>query len=140
MHKSSTTGMAVNSTSLAQAEPAHVETREIETRQVATALADTDTETETESSVSPALADPLIYWGYLVKNQFMAGELYALSWSLSEWVARDPGVKGMTKGKEDQQVAKWMRIHPRSSDVRWKSERCWIYDHPRAGTVYVPIV
>lgn len=80
--------------------------------------------------------DPLIYWGYLVKNQFMAGELYALSWSLSEWVSRDPVVKGMTKGKEDKQVAKWMRVHPRASEVRWKSERCWIYDHPRAGTVY----
>ena len=25
--------------------------------------------------------DPMIYWGYLVKNRFMAGELYAPSWS-----------------------------------------------------------
>lgn len=84
--------------------------------------------------------DPLVYWGYLVKNRFMAGELYALSWSIVDWASKDATVKGMTKGKEDQQVAKWMRIHPRSSDVRWKSERCWIYDHPRAGTVYAPIV
>ncbi|TDL28646.1 hypothetical protein BD410DRAFT_781162 [Rickenella mellea] len=80
--------------------------------------------------------DPLVYWGYLVKNQFMAGELYALSWSIVRWVATDPGVRGMTHGKEDKQVAKWMRAHPRARDVRWKSERCWIYDHPRAGTVY----
>ncbi|KAH8120158.1 hypothetical protein DFH11DRAFT_1500542 [Phellopilus nigrolimitatus] len=80
--------------------------------------------------------DPLVYWGYLVKNQFMAGELYALSWSLVDWVARDPTVKSMTRGKEDKQVARWMRLHPRAPEVRWKSERCWIYDHPRAGTVY----
>lgn len=83
------------------------------------------------------LEDPLVYWGYLVKNQFMAGELYALSWSVASWAARDPQVKGMVRGKEDKQVAKWMRIHPRAPEVRWKSERCWIYDHPKAGTVYV---
>lgn len=27
-------------------------------------------------------------------------------------------------------------MHPRATDVRWRSEHCWIYDHPRAGTVY----
>lgn len=82
-----------------------------------------------------AADDPLIYWGYLVKNQFMAGEIYALSWPIVDWVSRDPAVKGMTRGKEDKQVSKWMRTHPRAPEVRWKSERCWIYDHPRAGTV-----
>lgn len=89
-------------------------------------------------SVSDPL-DPLIYWGYLVTNRlhkFMAGELYALSWNLVEWVAKDPVVKGFTKGAEDKQTAKWMKLHPRASEVRWASERCWIYDHPRAGTVY----
>jgi hypothetical protein len=82
--------------------------------------------------------DPLIYWGYLVTNRlhiFMAGELYALSWSLVDWVSKDPTVKTLTRGKEDKQTAKWMRIHPRASEVRWTSERCWIYDHPRSGTV-----
>lgn len=79
--------------------------------------------------------DPNIYWGYLVKNRFMAGELYALSWSLVHWVANDPNVKAHTKGAEDKQTAKWMRSHPRADEVRWASERCWIYDHPRAGTV-----
>lgn len=79
--------------------------------------------------------DPLVYWGYLVKNRFMAGELYALSWSLVDWVSKDPIVKGMTKGAEDKQTAKWMRLHPRASEIRWTNERCWIYDHPRAGTV-----
>lgn len=91
-------------------------------------------------SGSEASQDPLIYWGYLVTNRlhrFMAGELYALSWSLVDWVAKDPGVKGMTKGAEDKQTAKWMRAHPQASEVRWASERCWIYDHPRSGTVYV---
>lgn len=115
VHKSSASSLSANYTS-----HAHVETRES-----ARALV--------EPVVTPS--DPLIYWGYLVKNQFMAGELYALSWSLATWVAKDPAVKGMIKGKEDKQVAKWMRTHPRASEVRWKSERCWIYDHPRAGTV-----
>lgn len=86
----------------------------------------------------PVPHDPLVYWGYLVKNRlhrFIAGEVYALSWSLVDWVAKDPTVKGLTKGAEDKQTAKWMRLHPNAEDVKWASERCWIYDHPRAGTV-----
>lgn len=79
--------------------------------------------------------DPLIYWGYLVKNRFMAGELYALSWALVDWVAKDPVVKAKTKGAEDKQTAKWVMMHPKAHQVKWASERCWIYDHPRAGTV-----
>lgn len=86
-------------------------------------------------SPSHSSDDPLIYWGYLVKNRFMAGELYALSWSLADWVAKDPVVKTLTKGAEDKQTAKWMRLHPRAMEIRWTNERCWIYDHPRAGTV-----
>lgn len=81
--------------------------------------------------------DPLIYWGYLVKNRFMAGELYALTWSLVTWAAHDIMVAGMTKGAEDKQTAKWMQRHPRAAEVQWVSERCWIYDHPRSGTVLV---
>lgn len=83
--------------------------------------------------------DPLIYWGYLVTNRlhkFMAGELYALTWSLVDWVAKDPSIKGLTRGAEDKQTAKWMKLHPLASEIRWVSERCWIYDHPRSGTVY----
>lgn len=80
--------------------------------------------------------DPLIYWGYLVKNRFMAGELYALSWPLVDWVAKDPIVKSKIKGAEDKQTAKWVMMHPKAHRVQWVSERCWIYDHPRAGTVY----
>lgn len=82
--------------------------------------------------------DPLIYWGYLVRNRlhtFMAGEIYALSWSLIEWVSRDEGVRKMRRGKEDKQTSKWIKIHPRASEVRWVSERCWVYDHPRSATV-----
>lgn len=79
--------------------------------------------------------DPLIYWGYLVKNRFMAGELYALSWALVDWVAKDQIVKTKTKGAEDKQTAKWVMMHPKPHQVKWVSERCWIYDHPRAGTV-----
>lgn len=86
-------------------------------------------------------SDPLIYWGYLVTSRyrFMAGELYALTWSLVDWVAQDPTVKGLTRGAEDKQTAKWMLLHPRASEIRWTSERCWIYDHPRSGTVYVHV-
>ncbi|OCH96129.1 hypothetical protein OBBRIDRAFT_787579 [Obba rivulosa] len=80
--------------------------------------------------------DPLIFWGYLVKNRFMAGELYVLSFALVDWVAHDPQVRTMTRGAEDKQTSKWIRAHPRAQDVRWVSERCWIYDHPRASTVY----
>ncbi|KAI0068220.1 hypothetical protein BV25DRAFT_1911232 [Artomyces pyxidatus] len=89
-----------------------------------------------QSAVASPGNDPLIYWGYLVKQRFMAGEMYALSWSLVDWVAKDPAVKGLTRGAEDKQTAKWMRLHPRASEIRWKAERCWIYDHPRSGTVY----
>ena len=79
--------------------------------------------------------DPLIYWGYLVKNRFMAGELYALSHSLVDWVATDPTVQDHVRGAEDQITAFWIKWHPRSQDVRWVRERCWIYDHPKSGTV-----
>ena len=88
------------------------------------------------SPVQPA-HDPLIYWGYLVKRRFMAGEMYGLSWSLVDWVSKEPGVKGLVHGAEDKQTAKWMRLHPRAAQVRWVAERCWIYDHPRSGTVCV---
>ncbi len=93
------------------------------------------------ASIPPAVptipdnSDPLIYWGYLVKNRFMAGELYALSYSLANWVASEPQLKTVIKGAEDKVTSKWMRLHPRASEIRWASERCWIYDHPRAGTV-----
>ncbi|KAJ3004622.1 hypothetical protein NUW54_g4725 [Trametes sanguinea] len=66
----------------------------------------------------------------------MAGELYALSFALVDWVSKDPIVKTMVRGAEDKQTSKWIRAHPRAEQVRWSSERCWIYDHPRAGTVY----
>ncbi|KAG9005944.1 hypothetical protein FRB94_001072 [Tulasnella sp. JGI-2019a] len=81
-------------------------------------------------------SDPLIFWGYLVKSRFMAGELYALSASLVEYVATSAVVKGMTRGAEDKQTSKWIRNHPQVDQVRWRSEHCWLYDHPRAGTVY----
>ncbi|KZT02672.1 glycosyltransferase family 31 protein [Laetiporus sulphureus 93-53] len=98
----------------------------------------TQTERAPSSPVNEALSstDPLIFWGYLVKNRFMAGELYALSWSLVDWIAHDPQVAELKKGAEDKQTSKWMRLHPRADEVRWTSERCWIYDHPRASTVY----
>jgi hypothetical protein len=93
-------------------------------------------QTSTSKDSQKGVFDPMIYWGYLVKHRFMAGELYALSWKIVEWVAVDPTVKGMTRGAEDKQVAKWMGVHPQSHDIRWASEHCWIYDHPRSGTVY----
>jgi hypothetical protein len=82
-----------------------------------------------------SLDDPLVYWGYLVKEKFMAGELYALSWSLVDWISKDQTVKGLTKGTEDKLTARWMALHPRAGEIRWSSDHCWIYDHPRSGTV-----
>ncbi|KAJ7487575.1 glycosyltransferase family 31 protein [Mycena galericulata] len=101
--------------------------------------ANTSTISAFAPDASSRLSDPLVYWGYLVTNRlhrFMAGELYALSWSLVDWVAKDAAVKGLTKGAEDKQTAKWMKLHPRAQEVRWASERCWIYNHPKSGTVY----
>lgn len=111
------------------------------TTRTKSSAATTSTQLNTAPSYPESLTDndPLIYWGYLVTNrlhQFMAGELYALSWSLVDWVAKDATVKTMTKGAEDKQTSKWMRAHPRADKVRWTSERCWIYDHPRSSTVY----
>lgn len=84
----------------------------------------------------PPIEDPLVYWGYLVKNKFMGGELYALSWSLVNWVAQSDVTKSRTRGAEDKLVAEWMRLHPQAESIGWRSENCWIYDHPKAGTVY----
>lgn len=94
---------------------------------------------EEDPSANPApnfSRDPLVYWGYLVKERFMAGELYGLSWRLVDWVSTSTAVRGYIQGAEDKQTAKWMSIHPQADQIRWASERCWIYDHPRAGTVY----
>ncbi|ADV24329.1 conserved hypothetical protein [Cryptococcus gattii WM276] len=76
------------------------------------------------------------YWGYLVKNQFMAGECYALSFDLVEYIAASPVLKTLTRGKEDKLVAKWIGMHPQREEIVWSTDRCWIYDHPKAGTVY----
>ncbi|KIO25806.1 hypothetical protein M407DRAFT_24861 [Tulasnella calospora MUT 4182] len=82
------------------------------------------------------VTDPLIFWGYLVKSRFMAGELYALSSALVSYIATTPRLLTMTRGAEDKQTSKWIKLHPQADQVRWRSEHCWIYDHPRAGTVY----
>ncbi|GAA5984689.1 hypothetical protein JCM11641_004563 [Rhodosporidiobolus odoratus] len=76
------------------------------------------------------------YWGYLVRNRFMAGEVYALSADLVNYLATYPRPKNWMIGKEDQRVAKWMRNHPNASSIHWITERCQIYDHPKAGTTY----
>lgn len=76
------------------------------------------------------------YWGYLVKNKFMAGECYALSFDLVEYIGASPGLKTLTRGKEDKLVAKWIGMHPQREEIVWSTDRCWIYDHPKAGTVY----
>ncbi|GAA5822913.1 hypothetical protein JCM11251_004421 [Rhodosporidiobolus azoricus] len=76
------------------------------------------------------------YWGYLIRNRFMAGELYALSSDLVNHLATYERPKSWTIGKEDQRVAKWMRNHPNVSAIHWITERCYIYDHAKAGTPY----
>jgi hypothetical protein len=27
-------------------------------------------------------------------------------------------------------------MHPQATEITWVTEKCWIYDHPKAGTVY----
>ncbi|WVQ76649.1 hypothetical protein IAR50_006323 [Cryptococcus sp. DSM 104548] len=76
------------------------------------------------------------FWGYLVKNQFMAGECYALTYDLVQYIAASTALKTLTRGKEDKLVAKWMNMHPQREEIVWMTDRCWIYDHPKAGTVY----
>ncbi|OAV90570.1 hypothetical protein PTTG_06184 [Puccinia triticina 1-1 BBBD Race 1] len=78
----------------------------------------------------------MTYWGYLIRNLFMGGECYALSADLVRYVASSPKVLDHVTGAEDKKVAKWMRIHPNASQINWVTERCWIYDHPKAGTTY----
>ncbi len=75
-------------------------------------------------------------WGYLVKDFFMAGEAYALSMDLVKYIANAPALKKLSHGKEDKLTAKWMRMHPARENIVWVSEKCWIYDHPKSGTVY----
>jgi hypothetical protein len=65
----------------------------------------------------------------------MAGEAYALSFDLVQYVGASPALSSMTRGKEDKLVARWMRMHPAREQIVWVAERCWIYDHPKAGTV-----
>ena len=72
----------------------------------------------------------------LVKNRFMGGECYALSLDLVQYIANTEELRSMTVGKEDVLVSKWMKRHPEREDIVWASESCWIYDHPKAGTVY----
>ncbi|KAL8293111.1 hypothetical protein RQP46_000805 [Phenoliferia psychrophenolica] len=76
------------------------------------------------------------YWGYLVRQRFMAGEAYALSADLVDYVATYEPILAYTTGPEDKRVAKWMKIHPNYSSIKWIAELCWIYDHPKSGTTY----
>lgn len=65
----------------------------------------------------------------------MAGECYALSYDLAYFVGKAETYKTMTRGAEDKLVARWLRLHPRREEISWVSEKCWIYDHPKSGTV-----
>jgi len=78
----------------------------------------------------------MTYWGYLIKNWFMGGEAYALSFDLIEWMAHSPEVGRSAKGKEDTRTPQWIALHPNRSSINWVSEHCWIYDHPKGGSPY----
>ncbi|CED84389.1 Galactosyltransferases [Phaffia rhodozyma] len=82
------------------------------------------------------LSGKKIYWGYLVKNQFMGGECYALSLDLVRYVSTSPAVRDLIHGAEDKLVARWMHLHPEKESILWVSDACFFYDHPKAGTVY----
>jgi hypothetical protein len=66
----------------------------------------------------------------------MGGECYALSSDLVNYVATHLPLEPYTTGAEDKRVAKWMRMHPNASSINWVTERCYVYDHPKAGTTY----
>lgn len=66
----------------------------------------------------------------------MGGECYALSLDLVHYVATSAPIRQLVRGAEDKLVARWMRMHPEKETILWASESCWVYDHPRAGTVY----
>lgn len=76
------------------------------------------------------------FWGYLVRERFMAGECYALSRDLAEYIRDTKALRAHVHGKEDKLISKWLRTHPDKEEIMWFSERTWIYDHPKAGTVY----
>ncbi|CAO1625654.1 unnamed protein product [Parajaminaea phylloscopi] len=78
----------------------------------------------------------LAYWGYLIRDWFMAGEAYALSADLVSYVATSASVAAHVKGKEDKVTSRWMRMHPLADKITYVSEKCWIYDHPKTGTAY----
>ena len=66
----------------------------------------------------------------------MGGECYAMSADLVNYVATYPPLEAYTTGAEDKRVAKWMRLHPNASSINWITERCYVYDHPKAATTY----
>lgn len=72
----------------------------------------------------------------LVKNRFMGGECYALSLDLVRYVSTSPAVRNLIHGAEDKLVARWMHLHPEKESILWVSDACFLYDHPKAGTVY----
>ncbi|KDN48861.1 glycosyltransferase family 31 protein [Tilletiaria anomala UBC 951] len=76
------------------------------------------------------------YWGYLIADKFMAGECYALSQDLVQWISHSQRAASLSVGKEDKQVAKMLLQHPEAATIHYKSQHCWIYDHPKAGTAY----
>ncbi|EOR00452.1 hypothetical protein J056_000650 [Wallemia ichthyophaga EXF-994] len=82
------------------------------------------------------LPKSLIYWGYLVKNKFMGGQAYALSFDIVKWMANSEFVRNHRNGREDKVTANWVRHHPQAHDIQWVSESCWIYNHPKTHTVY----
>ncbi|WFC98892.1 hypothetical protein MYAM1_001625 [Malassezia yamatoensis] len=83
-----------------------------------------------------SLSRQMVYWGYLVRGQFMAGEAYALSQDLVQYLAQSKEVSSSWHGKEDTKMAQWIRMHPNASTIHWAAENCWIYDHPRSWTPY----
>lgn len=66
----------------------------------------------------------------------MGGEAYALSSDLVNYVATHEPLLPFVNGAEDKKVARWLRMHPNASSINWVTERCWIYDHPKASTTY----
>lgn len=81
-----------------------------------------------------ALPRQMAFWGYMIRNEFLAGECYVLTSDLVAYVAGIADKRVV--GAEDVVTSSWIQSHPRREDIVWINERCWVYDHPRAQSVY----
>lgn len=70
--------------------------------------------------------------GLKTVGDFMAGWAYGLSMDLVEYIHTSDFVRAHQTRVEDQRVGDWMRSHPEANKIVWVSDRCWLYEYPKA--------